>query len=72
MVALDWLLHGTVFKTTEAQFANLITDYFPTTVYRIVTELPPDAIGLVCQGLSCLEPAENLSQLRSQIRQIAE
>ena len=71
-VALDWLLHGTVVKTTEAQFANLITDYFPTTVYRIVTELPPDAIGLVCQGLSCLEPAENLSQLRSQIRQIAE
>ena len=71
-VALDWLLHGTVVKITEKHFADLVTDYFPTTVYRIVIELPPNAIGLVCQGLSCLEPAANLDQLRSQIRQIAE
>ncbi|ELS01887.1 thioredoxin domain containing protein [Xenococcus sp. PCC 7305] len=71
-VALDWLLNGTVVKTTTEEFAILITDYFPTTVYRIVTELPQDAIALVCQGLSCLEPAENLEQLRLQIRQIAE
>ncbi|MDJ0900717.1 MAG: thioredoxin domain-containing protein [Xenococcus sp. MO_188.B8] len=71
-VALDWLLHGTVVKTSVENFVNLISDYLPTTVYRIVTELPPDAIGLVCHGLSCLEPAENLSKLHSQIRQIAE
>jgi len=71
-VALDWFLHGTVVKTTATEFTGLSTDYFPTTVYRIVPELPEDAIALVCQGLSCLEPSANLDQLRSQIRQIAE
>ena len=71
-VALDWFLHGTVVKTTAAEVSSLSTDYFPTTVYQIVTELPEGAIALVCKGLSCLEPAESLAQLRSQIRQIAE
>jgi hypothetical protein len=39
----------------------------PTAVYRVDDSLPPSTFGLICQGLCCLEPAENLEQLDRQI-----
>jgi uncharacterized protein len=39
----------------------------PTVVFRLEAELPEGAIGLVCQGLSCREPARNLAQMQEQI-----
>ncbi len=66
--ALDWYRHGTLVRTIEEHLSPLIPKYFPTAVYQIATDLPSDAIGLVCQGLSCLEPAQSQEQLLAQMR----
>ncbi len=66
--ALDWYRHGTLVRTTGEHLSPLIPKYFPTAVYQIAADLPSDAIGLVCQGLSCLEPAQNQEQLLAQIK----
>ena len=68
--ALDWFLHGTVVKTIPEQLDKLIPLYFPTTVYRLETNLPDKAIALVCPNFSCLEPAMTEEQLFTQIQQI--
>ncbi len=68
--ALDWFLHGTVVKTTPEQLNKLTHRYFPTTVYRLETNLPPEAIALVCTKSSCLEPATSEAQLFSQIERV--
>jgi uncharacterized protein YyaL (SSP411 family) len=65
--ALDWYLNGTLVRAEEGTLAQLMPRYLPTTVYRLETELPEGAIGLVCKGLSCLEPALSLEQLLQQI-----
>lgn len=61
--ALDWYRHGTLVRTTEESLKTLIPQYFPTTVYRLETDLPSDAVGLVCHRLSCLEPAIDIPSL---------
>ncbi|WP_036483696.1 thioredoxin domain-containing protein [Myxosarcina sp. GI1] len=66
-VALDWLLNGTLVKTTAEQLAKLIPNYFPTTAFRLEPNLPQGAVGLVCRGLSCLEPATSERQLLKQL-----
>ena len=68
--ALDWWLHGTSVKTSMEQIKQLSSHYLPTTVYRIEGELPENAIALVCQGLSCLEPATTIEQILEQIMQV--
>lgn len=65
-VALDWYFHHTSIRTSE-DLAALATTYLPTAVYTRTTALPPDTIGLVCQGLSCLEPATTREHLDLQI-----
>ena len=67
--ALDWYRHGTVVRTRKEQLKTLIPQYFPTVVYRVETDLPEGAIAIVCQGLSCLEPALTQEQLLEQIQQ---
>jgi len=67
--ALDWFQHPTLIRTSAMQIAQIQPQYAPTAVYRIETELPEGAIGLVCQGLSCTEPARSIEQLQDQIRQ---
>ncbi|MBE9043842.1 thioredoxin domain-containing protein [Pleurocapsales cyanobacterium LEGE 10410] len=67
--ALDWFLHGTSVKTSSENLEQLSSYYLPTTVFRVETELPQDAVALVCQGLSCLEPATNIEQVLQQIEQ---
>ena len=66
--ALDWFLHGTVVKTRSEQLDKLIPLYFPTTVYRLETDLPDNAIALVCSKFSCLEPAMTEEQLFTQLQ----
>jgi uncharacterized protein YyaL (SSP411 family) len=67
--ALDWFLSGTLVKAPAEQLNNLIAHYFPTVVYRWDKDLPSGTFGLVCQGFSCLEPAQNQQQLLAQIEQ---
>jgi uncharacterized protein YyaL (SSP411 family) len=66
--ALDWYLNGTLVRAPETTLQQLIPRYLPTTVYRLETDLPQGAIGLVCKGLTCLEPALSMEQLLKQIR----
>lgn len=66
-VALDWYLNGKVVKSNQQQLKELIPFYLPTTVYKIEQDLPINSVGIVCQGLSCLEPAKNKDQLFAQI-----
>jgi hypothetical protein len=68
-VALDWFRNHTLIRTNLDSMATLETQYLPTVIYKIEAELPEGAIGLVCQGLSCQEPARNQQQLQEQIRQ---
>ena len=69
-IALDWLLHGTSVKAEGANIQQLGKRYLPTTVFRLETNLPQNAIALVCQGLSCLEPANTIEQVLEQIQSI--
>ena len=68
--ALDWFLHGTSVKTSLENIKQLNSDYLPTTVFRIETNLPDKAIALVCKGLSCLEPATSIEQVLKQIEEV--
>ncbi|MGL5874894.1 MAG: thioredoxin domain-containing protein [Xenococcaceae cyanobacterium] len=65
--AMDWFLHGSSVRLTQATAIELIPRYLPTTVFRIEKDLPEAAIGLVCRGLTCLKPALTLEQLLEQI-----
>ncbi len=67
--ALDWYRHCTLIRSSADQLAPLITQYLPASVYHLETNLPQGSLGLVCQGLTCLEPARTLEQLLEQVQQ---
>jgi len=67
-VALDGYKNGICVKSSLECLEMLAQQYFPRTVYRTPEGLPEGAIGLVCQGLSCLEPAFSEEQLLGQMR----
>lgn len=67
--ALDWYCHCTLVRALPDQLTSLIAQYFPTNVYQLETNLPQDAVALVCQGLTCLEPAHTPEQLLKQVLQ---
>lgn len=69
-VALDWYRHAIALRTTAEIVERMVPQYYPTTVYRVDGTLPPHYSGLICQGLSCLEPATSYDQLLRQIHQI--
>jgi len=68
-VALDWLHHQTLIKTGAEAIAHLKSQYLPTAVFRLKTDLSADVVGLVCQGLSCQLPAHSREQMLEQIDQ---
>lgn len=68
-IALDWYRQSISVRATQDILERLIPQYFPTAVYRIDHQLPQDVLGLVCQGLSCLEPASTLEKLQDQMKQ---
>ncbi|MGK7939551.1 MAG: thioredoxin domain-containing protein [Crocosphaera sp.] len=70
LIALDWYRYGNLVRTNQTILDKLIGQYFPTTAYRLDENLPTNSIGLVCQGLSCLEPAMSEAQLFAQIREM--
>ncbi|HEY9903251.1 MAG TPA: thioredoxin domain-containing protein [Candidatus Sericytochromatia bacterium] len=67
--ALDWYRHCTLIRSSADQLTSLITQYLPASVYHLESNLPEGAVGLVCQGLSCLEPALTPKQLLEQVQQ---
>ncbi|WP_019505476.1 thioredoxin domain-containing protein [Pleurocapsa sp. PCC 7319] len=68
--ALDWFLHGTSVKTSIEYVEQLSSNYLPTTVFRVETDLPQGATAIVCQGTSCLEPATTIEQVFKQIKSV--
>jgi uncharacterized protein len=69
--ALDWYRHCTLIRTNRAQFDILASQHLSTAVIKLENNLSGGAIGFVCEGLSCLEPAMNPEQLSAQIYQAA-
>jgi uncharacterized protein len=67
--ALDWYRNSTLVSSTIEQIMPLLPHYLPVTELMVVSDLPADSVGLVCQGLQCLEPAESQQQLREQVQQ---
>lgn len=67
--ALDWYQNHTLIRTTAIQIKEIAQQFFPTLVYTLESNLPIGAVGLVCQGLSCQEPAQSVAQLLEQARQ---
>jgi uncharacterized protein YyaL (SSP411 family) len=65
--ALDWYHHHTLIRTSAGRLPPLLKTYLPTAVVKLATDLPAGIIGLVCQGLTCNEPATSEAQLREQI-----
>jgi uncharacterized protein len=65
--ALDWFRNHTLVRSGEVR--DLSRQYLPTAMFRVSQELLPGAIALVCQGLSCSEPAMSLEQMEAQVRE---
>ncbi len=68
-VALDWYRNQTLVKTSEVEISNLITQYFPTAIYKKETDLPENSVGLVCQGLICKKPSFSKQELLEHLEQ---
>ncbi|NES03905.1 MAG: thioredoxin domain-containing protein [Okeania sp. SIO2F4] len=68
-VALDWYRNQTLVRTSEAEIYNLITQYFPTAIYKRETDLPENSVGLVCQGLICKKPSLSKQELLEHLEQ---
>jgi len=66
--ALDWYRNSTLIRSTVDQVTTLISQYFPTSAYKVETKLPEDTVGLVCQGLNCKPPARTSEQLLAQVK----
>jgi uncharacterized protein len=70
---LDWFRNHTLVRSAELQ--DLGRRYLPTAVLQVSQELQSGAtpaattkpIALVCQGLSCHEPAMSVEQMEEQV-----
>jgi uncharacterized protein YyaL (SSP411 family) len=67
--ALDWYCHCTLIRSSDDFLTSLSNHYWPTSILQLETQLPQDVVGLVCQGLSCKEPAYTIEQLLEQVQQ---
>ncbi|MEH2169721.1 MAG: thioredoxin domain-containing protein [Nostoc sp.] len=67
--ALDWYHNSTLIRSTTEQINALIPKYLPAAVFAITSDFPEGSVGLVCQGLKCLAPAENVEHLLQQVQQ---
>jgi uncharacterized protein YyaL (SSP411 family) len=67
--ALDWYQHSTLVRTSPDQISGLISQYYPTAVFQIEADLPEGVIGLVCECLTCKEPAKSQERLLAEILQ---
>jgi uncharacterized protein YyaL (SSP411 family) len=69
-VALDHYRFGNTVRSQSELLSTLCPQYLPVTRYQIAENLPNQAIAIVCQGLSCLEPAINQQQLLNQLQSL--
>ncbi|MEH2449052.1 MAG: thioredoxin domain-containing protein [Nostoc sp.] len=67
--ALDWYRNSTLIRSTTEQINTLIPKYLPAAVFAVISDIPEGSVGLVCQGLKCLAPAESVEHLLQQVQQ---
>ncbi|MEG4988867.1 thioredoxin domain-containing protein [Microcoleus sp. BR0-C5] len=67
--AIDWYQHSTLIRTSPDQISGLISQYYPTAVCQIEADLPEGVVGLVCECLTCKEPAKSQERLLEEILQ---
>ncbi|MDF5709497.1 MAG: thioredoxin domain-containing protein [Nostoc sp. S4] len=67
--ALDWYRNSTLIRSTTELLNSLIPKFVPSAVFAVVSDLPKGSVGLVCQGLKCLAPAESVERLLQQVEQ---
>jgi uncharacterized protein YyaL (SSP411 family) len=67
--ALDWYRYCTLIRSSGEELTGMSTQYWPASVLKLETDLPADAIGLVCQGFTCKAPADTLEQLFHQVQE---
>ncbi|MFM9264081.1 thioredoxin domain-containing protein [Tychonema sp. BBK16] len=65
--ALDWYQHSTLIRTTSELISGLMSQYYPTAVFLVDTDLPEGVVGLVCESLTCKEPAKSREELLVEI-----
>jgi len=70
LVALDHYRFGNTVRSQSELLSTLLSHYLPVTRYQITENLPNQTIAIVCQGLSCLEPAINQQQLLNQLQSL--
>ncbi|MGB7444033.1 MAG: thioredoxin domain-containing protein [Coleofasciculaceae cyanobacterium] len=66
--ALDWYRNCTLIRSDSELIVSLTKQYLPTSAFKLDSNLPEDAVGLVCQELRCLKPASSQEQLLEQVR----
>uniref|UniRef100_B8HTW3 Spermatogenesis-associated protein 20-like TRX domain-containing protein n=1 Tax=Cyanothece sp. (strain PCC 7425 / ATCC 29141) TaxID=395961 RepID=B8HTW3_CYAP4 len=67
--ALGWYFHPTLIRTNAEVINTLLPEnYLPTAVYKLEPELPAETVALVCEGLTCQEPATSMEQLQEQLQ----
>ena len=66
-LALDWYCNCTLIRTVTERINSLSSKFLPVATFVEVSDLPQNSIGLVCQGLKCLAPAESEEKLLEQI-----
>lgn len=66
--ALDWYRNCTLIRSTTEQIKSLMPKYLPTTAFSVVSDLPDESVGLVCQGLKCLPAPGSLEELLLQVQ----
>ncbi|MEO0309236.1 MAG: thioredoxin domain-containing protein [Gloeomargarita sp. DG02_3_bins_56] len=66
VMALDHWFHPVQVKATPEVLAAIGRQFFPTTVLQIATDAIP-GVALVCQGLTCQEPATSLPMALAQL-----
>ncbi|MEH2243766.1 thioredoxin domain-containing protein [Nostoc sp.] len=67
--ALDWYRNSTLIRSTTEQINSLIPKFLPVAMFAITSDLPEGSVGLVCQGMKCLAPAESVEHLLQQVQQ---
>ncbi|NJS13064.1 MAG: thioredoxin domain-containing protein [Microcoleus sp. CSU_2_2] len=67
LAALDCYHNSTLIRTTSDRIPELISQYYPTTVFQIENDLPAGVFGLVCECLTCKEPAKTQERLLEEI-----
>ncbi|TAF11290.1 MAG: thioredoxin domain-containing protein [Nostocales cyanobacterium] len=68
LTALDWYRNSTFIRSNTEKIRSLRSKYLPTTVFAMVSDLPPGNVGLVCQGLKCLPAPGSFEELLEQVQ----